>query len=55
VTPAADGGIRMTRHLVWFANYGFGLQEGALTLQNKIYRQQFLSGISFNVDRLFPR
>jgi hypothetical protein len=55
MTPAVDGGIRLTRHLVWFANYGFGLQEGALTLQNKIYRQQFLSGISFNVDRLLPR
>ena len=54
VAPAVDGGIRLARHIVWFANYGVGLQEGVLTQQNKIYRQQFLIGFSFNVDRLFP-
>ncbi len=55
VAPALDGGIRLARHLVWFANYGVGVQEGVLTQQNKIYRQQFLTGLSINVDRLFPR
>jgi len=53
--PAVDGGARLSRHVVWFANYGFSLQKGALTTQQNLYRQQFVTGLSFNVDSLFPR
>jgi len=55
VAPAAEGGFRILRHLVWFANYGYGLQQGVLTQQKNIGRQQFLTGISCNVDRVLPR
>lgn len=55
VTPAVDGGIRLDRHVMWFANYGFSAQNGVLTQRETIYRQQFISGLSFNVDSLFPR
>ena len=55
VAPAVDGGVRLGRHVVWFANYGFSAQKGALTRQKTIYRQQLVSGLSFNVDSLFPR
>ncbi len=51
--PAVDGGVRLTRHLVWFTNYGFSVQQGVLTEQKNIYRQQVVSGLSLNVDRLF--
>ena len=51
--PAVDGGVRLTRHLVWFTNYGFSVQQGVLTEQKNIYRQQFVSGLSLNVERLF--
>jgi len=53
--PAVEGGVRLSRHIVWFANYGFSAQKGALTQQQNIYRQQFVSGLSFNVDSLFLR
>jgi len=54
VAPALDGGVRLSRHLVWFANYGYGLQQGVLTMQKNISRQQVVTGLSLNVDRLFP-
>jgi len=53
VAPAIDGGVRLTRHLVWITNYGFSSQVGVLTQQTAIYRQQFVSGLSFSLDRLF--
>jgi hypothetical protein len=53
--PALDGGYRISRHLVWFANYGYGLNQGVLTQQKSLIRQQFLTGLSFNVDRLLER
>lgn len=53
-SPAVDGGIRLNRHMTWFANYGFSAQKGVLTQQQNIYRQQIVSGLSFNVDNLFP-
>jgi hypothetical protein len=55
LAPALDGGYRISRHLVWFANYGYGLNRGVLTHQKSLIRQQFLTGLSFNVDRLFER
>lgn len=50
-----DGGIRIGHHTVWFANYGFSAMSGVLTQHTGIYRQQVLSGLSFNVDSLFAR
>ncbi len=55
VAPAVDGGVRLGQHVVWFANYGFSAQMGALTQHQDIYRQQFVSGLSFHVDNLFSR
>jgi hypothetical protein len=53
VAPAVDGGVRLTRKLVWFTNYGFSSQEGILTQRKNILRQQIVSGLSLNIDRLF--
>jgi len=52
--PAFTGGIRLGRHLIWFANYGLSAQDGVLTHQSNIHRQQFVSGFSFRTDSLFP-
>lgn len=54
IAPAVEGGVRLNRHIAWFANYGFSAQKGALTQQKEIDRQQFVSGLSFNFDSLFP-
>jgi hypothetical protein len=52
---AGEGGIKVARRVVWFANYGYDRQKGALTLEKQIGKQEFVTGFAFNVDSLFSR
>jgi hypothetical protein len=45
----------VARRVVWFANYGYDRQKGALTLEKQIGKQEFVTGFAFNVDSLFSR
>jgi len=53
VAFAGSGGVRLSREITWFVNYGVGLQKGVLTGEKQIHRQQFVSGLSWNTNNLF--
>ena len=52
---AGDAGARLTPKLVWFVNYGFCRQKGALTQERQIDKQMFVTGISLNFNSIFSR
>ncbi|MDR3764889.1 MAG: hypothetical protein P4M01_12425 [Acidobacteriota bacterium] len=49
---AAEGGYKLGRNLIWFANYGYCQQKGSLTSEETVYKHIFVTGISFTMNGL---
>lgn len=52
---SGSAGTHLTQNLIWFVNYGFVDEEGVLTLRKQITKQQFATGVTLSMDRLFSR
>jgi len=47
-----SGGYHITRNTNWFINYGWSVASGITATQGTIYRQQLITGISFDIARV---